>query len=245
MAEQASAFEGDPNGEQPRPLRVLAAGGRRLVREGLTALLANDPRLEVVGAAGDLLAARAAIERLDADVVVTHVWLEHPGGGAELAVQLRDERPEVGVVLLIGDGAVAEVRGVLDQGTAQRALLLMDHPQCARDLSMAVHEVADGGSMVHPGVVDLILRAERISPGHLADLTPREQDVLAAIARGASNRVVAEQLDLSDRAVEKHINQLYTKLGLPTDGRVHRRVAAALVAHGRLHGDAAPRGKEG
>ncbi len=228
-----------------RPLRVFAAGGRRLAREGLVALLSADPCLQVVGSAGDLLATRAAIERLDVDVLVTHVWLEHPSGGAELTIHLREERPEVGVVLLIGDGNVAEVRGVLDQGTAQRALLLMDHPRCTRDLTGAVHEVAEGGSVVHPGVVDLILRAERNVPGHLDGLTQREQDVLAAIARGASNRAVAEELQLSDRAVEKHINALYTKLRLPTDGRIHRRVAAALVAHGFLHGDAAPRPKEG
>lgn len=225
--------------------RVLVAGGRRLGREGLSALLRADPGVEVVGVAGDVLAARAAVDRIGVDVVVTHVWLGRPDGGAALAVELREEHPEVGVVLLLGDGDAAEVRGVLDQGTAQRALLLMDHPRCARDLVAAVHEVADGGSMVHPGVVDLILEAERAATSSLDCLTPREQDVLAAIASGASNRAVAERLDLSDRAVEKHINQLYTKLGLPTDGHVHRRVAAALVAHGRLHGDAVPLWREG
>lgn len=228
-----------------RSLRVFAAGGRRLAREGLMALLSADPCLEVVGSAGELLATRAAIQRLDVDVLVTHVWLERPSGGAELTIALREERPEVGVVLLIGDGDVSEVRGVLDQGTAQRALLLMDHPRCTRDLTGAVHEVAEGGSVVHPGVVDLILRAERVLPGHLDGLTQREQDVLAAIARGASNRAVAEQLHLSDRAVEKHINALYTKLGLPTDGQTHRRVAAALLAHGCLGRDANPRPEVG
>lgn len=245
MVDSPSSFTDAQARGGARPLRVFVAGGRQLAREGLTALLATDASLQVVGSAGDLLATRAAVERLQVDVVVTHVWLERPGGGADLAITLREERPEVGVVLLIGDGDVTEVRGVLDQGTAQRALLLMDHPRCARDLADAVREVADGGSMVHPGVVELILRGDRTVVDRLAGLTPREQDVLAAIARGASNRAVAEELDLSDRAVEKHINQLYTKLGLPTDGRVHRRVAAALVAHGRLHGDAVPRRKEG
>ena len=232
-------------GKNRSRLRVLVAGGRRLARDALAALVCAEPWLEVVGATGELLATRAAIDRLGVQVVVTHVWLEHPGGGAELAVQLREEHPELGVVLLLGEAEAAEVRVVLEQGTAQRALLLMDHPRCAQDLGAAIREVAGGGSVVHPGVVDLILRTERIQIDHLDGLTERERAVLTAIASGASNRAVAEQLALSDRAVEKHINQLYTKLGLPTDGRVHRRVAAALVAHGRLHGDAVPQPKEG
>lgn len=229
-----------------RPLRVLVAGGRRLVRDAMAALVERHDGLEVVGATADVLSTCAAIEQKHVEVVVAHVWLGTAGGGAELAVSLRSHRPEVGVVLLMGDGDVGEVREVLDQGTAQRALLLMDHPQCARDLPHAIREVADGGSVVHPGVVDLILRAERTAPpSHLDALSPRERAVLAAIANGATNKAVAELLALSDKAVEKHINQLYTKLGLPVDSRVHRRVAAALVAHGRLHGDAVPLSREG
>lgn len=230
--------------EHGPPVRVVVAGGRRLGREGVAALLAA-PGIEVVASAGDVLATRAAVDRFVAHVVVTHVWLECPGRGADLAVWLREAHPEVGVVLLIGDGDAGEVRRVLDDGTAQRALLLMDHPRCAGDLVQAVREVADGGSVVHPGVVDLILRAERVRPDVLQCLTSREREVLAVIASGASNRAVAEVLGLSDRAVEKHINQLYAKLGLPTDGRVHRRVAATLVAHGRFDGDAVPRWREG
>ena len=233
--------EGDVSEVGREVVRVLVAGGRRLGRDGLAALLCSDQQIEVVGSVAEPLAARACVDRMGVDVVVAHVWLEDPGGGARLAIELREERPEVGVVLLLGDGDASEVREVLDRGTAQRAILLMDHPRCARDLVHAVHEVAEGGSVVHPGVVDLVLRAERAAADRLEALTPREQEVLAAIARGASNKAVAEQLDLSDRAVEKHINQLYTKLGLPTDGRIHRRVAAALVAHGQLHGDAVPR----
>lgn len=237
--------DGDTAGDRTT-VRVLVAGGRRLARDGIAALLSTDPDVEVVGSVAEALAARACVGRMAVDVVVAHVWLEDPGGGARLAIELRDERPEVGVVLLLGDGSdAAEVREVLDRGTAQRAILLMDQPRCARDLVHAVHEVADGGSVVHPGVVDLVLRAERTAADHLEGLTPREQQVLAAIAAGATNRAVAELLCLSDKAVEKHINQLYTKLGLPVDSRLHRRVAAALVAHGRFHGDAVPLRQEG
>lgn len=226
--------------------RVAVAGGRRLGREGIAALLAAVPTIELVASCADRLTTEAAIERDGADVVVTHVWLEGPGGGADLAVRLRDTHPGIGVVLLLGDseGDAEEVVEVLEGGTAQRALLLMDHPRVARDLVAAIEEVAEGGSVVHPGVVDRMLEAQRKPRCPMADLTPRERQVLEVIATGASNRVVAELLRLSDRALEKHINQLYTKLGLPNDGRVHRRVAATLVVHGRL-GVAAPIAVEG
>lgn len=221
--------------------RVVVAGGRRLGRDALAALLSTAPGIEVVASCDDALAIEAAIERDGAEVVVTHVWLGGVGGGADLAVRLRDTHPHVAVVLLLGDSDAREVGTVLQDGTAQRALLLMDHPRVSRDLVLAIDEVAEGGSVVHPGVVDQILRAQRDTSCPMAGLTPRERQVLEAIATGASNRVVAERLRLSDRAVEKHINQLYTKLCLPTDGQVHRRVAATLVLLGRP-GDAAPRG---
>lgn len=218
------------HGGGPKPtvrVAVLVAGGRQLLRDGLGCLLGADEQVVVAGSCDDPLAVRAALQRHRVDVVVTHAFLGDEGGGARLAVELREERPGVGVVLLLGDGDPGEARAVLDQGTHRRALLLLDHPRCASDLVRAVHEVADGGAVVHPGVVDLLLRpVGGLPPG----LTPREEQVLCGIASGASNRTIAEQLGLTERAVEKHINQLYAKLDLTHADGVHRRVAAARIA---------------
>lgn len=217
-----------PAPARPDVCRVVVAGGRHLLRDGIRALLASHPDIEVVGAAADGLAAQAAVAGGRADVVVTHAFLADRGGGAALAVALRERSPATGVVLLLGDGDAGEVHMVLDQGTQQRALLLMDHPRCAEELHRAVHEVAAGGSVVHAGVVELILRARSGNADPLAGLTPREREVLAGIATGATNRGIAGRLGMSERAVEKHINQLYAKLDLGPETDVHRRVAAAI-----------------
>lgn len=226
-----------------RTRRVLVAGGRRLTRRGIAALLDGHAGTCVVGVAGDALSARSAVAAGGVDVVVTHAFLGDAGGGAALAVLLREESPETGVVLLLGDGDAGEVHRVLEEGTQRRALLLMDHPRCADDLPRAVGEVDDGGSVVHPGVVDLILAAQRRSTAdHALDvLTPREWEVLRGISDGCSNQGIAARLGMSERAVEKHINQLYGKLELSVEAGTHRRVAAAvryLEATGRMPGGA-------
>jgi DNA-binding NarL/FixJ family response regulator len=100
------------------------------------------------------------------------------------------------------------------------------------DLVRAVHEVAAGGSFIHDGVVDLLLRDGRRAGPDPVRLTPRETQVLEGIARGASNRRIAASLGASERAVEKHIRQLYTKLEIPATDGVHRRVLAARRALG-------------
>lgn len=195
-------------------------------------MLADDPAIEVVGLCADELATRAAVSNGAVDVVICHVFLGAPGGGARLAVRLQDEQPDVGVVLLLGESDPREVRTVLDRGTTRRALLLLDHPRCATDLVRAVEEVAEGGSLVHHGVVDLLLRSEQRAGCGEVSLTARESQVLAGIASGASNRRIATNLGASERAVEKHINQLYAKLEIPAVDGVHRRVLAARRALG-------------
>jgi DNA-binding NarL/FixJ family response regulator len=215
-----------------RPVRVLVAGGRLLGRVGLGRLLGAEDRIEVVGLTGDELSTRAAVDRQRVDVVVTHVFLGRPGGGARLAARLHEEAPEVGVVVLLGESDPGEVRRVLEHGTGRRALLLLDHPRCATDLLRAVEDVAGGSSFVHHGVVDLLLRHEDAAAADRVQLTPRESQVLAGIASGASNRRIAANLDASERAVEKHINQLYAKLEIPAVDGVHRRVLAARRALG-------------
>lgn len=225
LVERPSDREGDVD-----LIDVVVAGGRRLVRDALADLLGRQPDLVVAGNAGESLAVEALLARGRVDVVVTHVHLERPGGGARLAERLRGSHPDVGVVLLVGDSDPREVRRVLDGGTHGRALLVMDHLRCADDLPRAVREVAAGGSVVHPGVVDLILRADTGPTTGLSRLTAGERQVLRVLAEGASNQAIADRLGISGRAVEKRISQVYEKLDLPNDPELHRRVAAAMLA---------------
>lgn len=208
--------------------RVVVGGGRHLVRRGIGALLDAAEGVEVAAVCSDVASTSSSIATHQPDAVVVHVFLGEAGRGAQLAVQLRDERPELGVVLLLGEGDPREVAEVLDRGTQRRALLLIDHPRIHLDLLTAIEEVVDGGSMVHPGVVDLVMRGVRSSVDPLAHLTPRELQVLREMAAGASNARIGSSLGLSQRAVEKHINQLYPKLELSQTPDVHRRVAAVL-----------------
>lgn len=209
-------------------LRVIVGGSRNLVRRGIRALLQETEGVEVVATCSDAGSVRSSIAVHDPDAVILHVFLGEPGRGADLAVRLREEQPGLGVVLLLGEGDPREVAQVLEQGTQRRALLLLDHPAIHVDLVTAVREVVAGGSVVHPGVVDLVMRAVRLHVDPLACLTPRERQVLDQMAKGASNAEIGRVLDLSQRAVEKHINQLYPKLDLPVTPDVHRRVAAVL-----------------
>lgn len=219
----------DPVSDSSHVLDVVLAGGRRLLRDALASLLADDRSTRVVASTAEVLATEAAVARANADVVVAHVHLGEAGGGVTLAARLRAERPKVGVVLLLGDGDLGEVHEVLDGGTARRALLMMDNPRCAHDLPEAIQAVAAGGSMVHPDVVEVVLRS-RTSAGRTDRLTPTETAVLRELAAGRSNAAIAEVLGLSARAVEKRIGLLYDKLDLPSGAEVHRRVLAARVA---------------
>lgn len=229
------AVRGRTGPEGPRathPLRVALVGGRTLGRCGLQALLSGEPGITVTNQCSDEMSARAAVRRGDVDVVVTHIFLGTPGGGARLAVQLHQDAPDIGVVVLLGESDPVEVRRVLERGTARRGLLLQDHPRCARDLVRAIEEVADGGSFVHDGVVELLLRSEQLAAVDRVHLTPREAQVLEGITHGASNRRIAATLAASERAVEKHIHRLYAKLQIPANDGVHRRVLAARRALG-------------
>lgn len=220
------------------PTRTVVAGGRTLVREALRHLLESSGDVEVVATCADRLAVEAAIDSRRPEVVVLHAFLGRPGGGATLTRDLREHAPELGVVLLLGDGRPGEITEVVAQGTQRRALLLLDHPQIVRDLERAVHEVAAGGSVIHPGVIDLMVSTRPASGSELGTLSPRERQVFEGLVAGRSNRSIGEALDMSERAVEKHINQIYAKLDLPVDPARHRRVTAAMRYFAALDGDA-------
>jgi DNA-binding NarL/FixJ family response regulator len=205
-----------------------------LVRAGLAALLqAPGSDVEVVTQCGDLDTALSEVERLRPDVVVTDIRMP-PGDsdeGIRLAAALHERHPGIGVVLLSNYSSPVYALALLDSGSRGRAYLLKDRVHDRDQLLSAIHAVAVGGSVIDPKVIEPLmasrLRGER-SP--LADLSAREREVLAEIAEGKSNGAIADSLVLTKRAVEKHINAIFMKLGLAgAEEDVSKRVTSALL----------------
>jgi DNA-binding NarL/FixJ family response regulator len=213
-------------------IRVVVAEDSLIVREGLVQLLAASPSVDVVAAYGDVDAVLAGVERDRADVVLTDIRMppSNTDEGIRLAEQLREQRPDTGVVVLSQYAEPPYVLALLERGSDRRGYLLKERIHDRGQLVSAIDIVAQGGSVVDPKIVEVLVegkaRAER-SP--LAELTPRERDVLAEMAVGKSNKAIAEALVLTKRAVEKHVNSIFTKLGLGESKDVSKRVKATLM----------------
>lgn len=213
-------------------LRVVVAEDSLLVREGVQQVIDRQPDLEVVGACDDLPSLRARLEAGLPDVVVTDVRMppSQSDEGIRIAVELRESHPEVGVVVLSAYADPAYANELLAGGSARRAYLLKERVSEPDQLANAIRAVAAGGSVIDPTVVETLVAASNRRPkSPLADLTPRELEVLDQVAQGKSNAAVAATLFLTERAVEKHINALFAKLGLAVTPDVNRRVAAVLM----------------
>lgn len=212
---------------------VVIAEDDLLVREGVLRVLAAADDVEVLDACGDRDALLAAVEHHRPDVVVTDIRMPptRRDEGLEVARRLRRDHPGLGVVVLSAHAEPAYALTLLEDGSHGRAYLLKEHIARADQLVGAIHEVARGGSVIDPAVVEALVedrvRARR-SP--LAALTPRELQILGEIAKGRSNAAIAAELVLTKRAVEKHVNAILAKLALPVqDEAVDRRVRAALL----------------
>ena len=213
-------------------IRVVLADDHALLRQGVERLLAAAPDVEVVATADDLDSLHAAIEAHAPDVVVTDIRMPPTGTdeGIEVAARLRRERPGCGVVVLSQYAEAAYALALLADGADRRAYLLKERVADADELLTAVREVAAGGSRIDPQVVEQLVSSNRAAPSSDLDrLTPRETEVLAEMARGKSNAAIAATLVLSERAVEKHTNSIFSKLGLSEERDLNRRVKAVLV----------------
>jgi DNA-binding NarL/FixJ family response regulator len=213
-------------------LRIALGEDNFLVREGVRRMLTAEPDVEVVGAAGDLGELLAVIDDEQPDVVLTDIRMppEHKDEGVRAAEHCRTHHPDMGVILLSQYVDPGYVRVLLAQGTERRGYLLKERVADLDDLMLAVREVSKGGSALDPKVVETLLRSRsRDRRGELDRLTPREREVLGAMAQGHTNTFIAEQLVLSTRAVEKHINSIFSKLGLSGDQQAHPRVRAVLL----------------
>ena len=213
-------------------LRVVLGEDSLIVREGLHQLLEADPGLAVVGVAADMTALRDECERTRPDVVITDIRMPptNTDEGIRFAEDMRDAAPELGVVVLSQYDDPGYALALLDRGSDRRAYLLKHRIHARSELVAAIRAVAAGESMIDPKIVEALVRArseaER-SPLH--ELTAREREVLVEIAKGKSNTAIAESLFLTKRAVEKHINAIFLKLGLADAEDVSKRVKAALI----------------
>ncbi|HJR46031.1 MAG TPA: response regulator transcription factor [Actinomycetota bacterium] len=214
------------------PIRVVLAEDNYLVREGISRLLENDPDLELVAACIDLDSLLAAVKADPPDVVLTDIRMP-PGDsdeGIRAANQLRDEHPAIGVVVLSHHDEAEYALALLERGSEGRAYLLKERVSDLDQLIGAIRAVAGGGSVIDPKVVEaLVVSKARSQESPLALLTPREREVLGEMAQGKTNATIAASLFLTERAVEKHINSIFSKLGLTAEREVHRRVKAVLL----------------
>lgn len=213
-------------------IRVLVAEDNYLVREGLCRLINSQPDIELLGACEDLPALMAAVARERPDVVLTDIRMPptNTDEGIRAANELRASWPEIGVVVLSQHDEADYALALLEQGSEGRAYLLKERVSDLQQLTGAIKQVAEGGSVIDPKVVEaLVVARARAAESPLAALTPREREVLDHMAQGKTNAAIAASLFLTERAVEKHINSIFAKLGLSGAADVHRRVKAVLL----------------
>ncbi len=213
-------------------IRVVVAEDSLILREGLQQLLAGSPSVEVVGAYGDLDALLAAVDEDRPDVVLTDIRMppSNTDEGIRLAARLRQTFPSTGVVVLSQYAEPPYVLALLEHGSDRRGYLLKERIHERGQLVSAIDTVARGGSVIDPKIVELLVDSKaRIEQSPLAELTPREREVLAEMAEGKSNAAIAESLVLTKRAVEKHVNAIFMKLGLAGSENVSKRVKATLM----------------
>jgi DNA-binding NarL/FixJ family response regulator len=232
-------------------IRVVLAEDNLLVREGVRRLLETrkDANVEVVGSCGDLDSLLAAVDDLEPDVVLTDIRMppSHTDEGLQIAARLRRSHPQIGVVLLSQFDAPIYARGLLEEGSAGRAYLLKERVSEPEQLVAAIREVARGGSVIDPKVVETLVAAlgdltpagpptsdqpvRRESADQAEPLTERELEVLALIVAGDSNQEIARKLVVSLATVKTHVNHIFGKLGAESRVQVVARARAlGLVA---------------
>jgi len=211
---------------------VVVADGSFVFRDFLAATLGAAPEVELVEVCSNSSELEGAIAKWQPDVVLTEIRMPPSQGdaGLRIAGRLRDTKPDTGVVVLSQYAEPSHVVALLGNGTARHAYLLKERIRTKEQLIGAIETVARGGSVIDPLIVDVLIQARsRAAKSRLSGLTPREREVLAEIATGKSNGAIAESLVLTKRAVEKHVNSIFSKLDLPETADSSRRVKATLM----------------
>jgi DNA-binding NarL/FixJ family response regulator len=213
-------------------LRVVFAEDNYLVREGTSALLRETGEIDLVATAADGDELLEAVEEHEPNAVLTDIRMppSHTTEGIEVAKRIRAEHPEIGVVVLSQYVEEEYAFDLLKDGASGLGYLLKERVSDLDEVVRALNEVAAGGSVLDPKVVEgLVARKNRLAHSPLGHLTDRERQVLEQMAQGKNNANIAQSLFLTERAVEKHINSLFHKLELSEEPQVHRRVMAVLT----------------
>jgi DNA-binding NarL/FixJ family response regulator len=213
-------------------LRVIIAEDNYLVREGTRRLLEDSGEVNVVAAVGNAVELLDAVERMRPHAVLTDIRMppSHHMEGIEAARTIRARHPDVGVVVLSQHSDELYAYELLKDGTSGLAYLLKERVSDLDALVRTLKEVAGGGSVIDPKVVEALLgRRARQEESALGTLSPRELEVLGKMAEGRTNPVIARALFMSESTVEKHVSAIFSKLGLSEEKEIDRRVAAVLA----------------
>jgi DNA-binding NarL/FixJ family response regulator len=208
--------------------RLILADDDVLLREGIASLLGN-AGYDIVGQAGDAASLIDMVREQRPELVVIDIRMppSHTTEGLQAARTIRNELPEVGILLLSAHVEVETALDLLEEGE-RIGYLLKSRVVRAADFLDAVERVANGGSVVDPSLVKALVGASR-GDGPLAELTAREREVLALMAEGRSNNGIAHRLYITEGAVEKHVRSILMKLDLPMTEDDHRRVLAVVT----------------
>lgn len=211
-------------------IRVVLGEDNALLRESIGRVLDMESDMTLLGSGHDYDSVLALVEAERPDVLVTDIRMPPTSTdeGIRLAAEVRRGQPGIGVVVLSQHANPTYAMALLEDGSAGRAYLLKERVGDVDELLRAVREVAAGRSVIDPEIVDLLVSGGRSSGTELDRLTPREREVLAEMATGKNNAAIARTLVLSDGAVEKHINSIFTKLDVTFEADANRRVTAVL-----------------
>jgi DNA-binding NarL/FixJ family response regulator len=213
-------------------VRVVFADDNYLVREGVAGIVSEAGEIELVESVDDQAALLRAVAEHRPDAVLTDIRMPptFTTEGIDAAKRIRAEFPETGVVVLSQYVEEQYAFELLSDGVAGLGYLLKERVTEVDDLVRALHEVARGGSVLDPRIVEALLaRKSAESSSVLSALTERELEVLQELAAGRSNAATAKALFMSERAVEKHVGSVFTKLGILHESDVNRRVMAVLA----------------
>lgn len=213
-------------------LRVLIAEDQYLMREGTRRLLAEVPGIDVVGEAYDYDSVLAETRRLKPDVVLMDIKMPptHSMEGIDAAHVIKNELPDIGVVVLSQHEDEGYVWALLESGVAGYGYLHKVRVGDVDQLVRALREVAGGGSVLDSRILETLLDRRSKKPGSpLSELTQGELDVLRLMAESRSNNAIATELSIAVGTVEKRIAAIFSKLGVPEESDVNRRVAAVLI----------------
>lgn len=212
-------------------IRVLVGEDSPLAREGILHALDGADDVDVVGACDNLDALREVIDAEEPDVVLTDIRMPptKTDEGIRLAAELRHTHPRVGVVILSNHAEVIYAATLFSEGTGGRGYLLKDQVKDRDELLRVLHQVAEGGSYVDAAVMGPKMVDAHSARSQLDPLTPRERTVLRLLAEGKSNAGIAAAIDITVRGVERHVNAIFSKLGLSDGADSNRRVRATLI----------------